>query len=70
MPLGAAYFLPQRQKGGCGIKSCGGVAALLSLNSFVFRGLSPTIRLPDCRYRKIREDDSDPPRNGGSLRPR
>ena len=31
---------------------------------FVFLELSPTIRLPKCRYRKIREDDSDPPETG------
>ena len=39
MPLGAACFLPQGQRGGCGIKSCGGGTPPHSLNSFFFYGL-------------------------------
>ena len=35
-----ACFLLQGQRGGCNKKSAGGVTSPLSLNSFVFRGLS------------------------------
>ena len=67
---GAACFLLQGQRGGWNIKKRGGGTSPHSLNSCVFLSLSPYSRLPDCRYRKIREDDSDPPRNGGGMRPR
>ena len=39
MPLGAACFLPQGQRGGYGIKKRGGVTSPHSLNSLFFSGL-------------------------------
>ena len=39
MPLGAACFLPQGQRGGYGIKKRGGGISTHSLKSFVFLGL-------------------------------
>ena len=40
------------------------------LELFCFPWFAPTNRLPACRDRKIKGDDSDPPRKGGSYRPR
>ena len=67
---GPHAFCYRDKRGGCNKKSAGGVTSPLSLNSFVFLSLSPYSRLPDCRYRKIREDDSDPPpKRGGHAAP-
>ena len=41
-----AYFLLQGQRGGVTRKGAGGVTSTLSLNSFFFCGLPPTIRIP------------------------
>ena len=49
LPQMTAYFVPQTQRGGCNIKKRLGVTSQLSLNSFVFCGFNPVIRLPDCR---------------------
>ena len=64
MPLGAAYFVPQGQKGGRGIKSRGGVAPPLSLNSFFFRGLSLLIGFPRADTEKSGETIATPPETG------
>ena len=61
MPLGAAYFVPQGQKGGRGIKSRGGVAPPLSLNSFVFRGLPLLIGFQRADTEKSGKTIAPPP---------
>ena len=57
-------------KGGVWHKKLWGCNTTTFLKLFCFLWFAPSIRLPDCRYRKIREDDSDPPQKGGSYRPR
>ena len=64
MPLGAAYFVPQGQRGGCGIKSRGGVAPPLSLKSFVSCGLSLLIGFPRADTEKYGETIATPPETG------
>ena len=64
MPLGAAYFVPQGQREGCGGKKRGGVASPLSLNSFVFRGLSLLIGFPRADRAKSGETIATPPETG------
>ena len=65
-----AYFLLQRQKGGCNKKSAGGVPAQHSLKSFVFRGLYLLIGFQRADTEKSGETIATPPRNGGYYRPR
>ena len=65
MPLRAACFSPQGQRGGCGIKKRGGVAAPHSLNSFVFCGLLRLLGFENDDTEKFGETIADPPRNGG-----
>ena len=64
MPPGASYFLPQGQRGGCGIKKRGGVAAPLSLNSFFFCSLSLLIGFPRADTEKSGETIATPPETG------
>ena len=64
MPLGAAYFLPQGQRGGYGIKKRGGGTSPLSLKSFVFRGLSLLIGFPRAETEKSGETIATPPERG------
>ena len=64
MPLGAAYFSPQGQRGGCGIKSCGGVPAPHSFNSFVFCGLPLLFGFHDDDTEKSGETIATPPKRG------
>ena len=65
-----ACFLPQGQRGGRDMKKRGVVPAPLSLNSFVFCGLSLLIGFPRADTEKFGETIATPPRNGGSYRPR
>ena len=65
MPLGAAYFVPQGQRGGRGIKKRGGGAPPLSLNSFVLLGLPLLFGFHNDDTEKSGEDDSDPPPKRG-----
>ena len=64
MPLGAAYFVPQGQKGGRGIKSRGGVAPPLSLNSFVVSGFPLLIGFHNDDTEKSGETIATPPETG------
>ena len=70
MPLGAAYFLPQGQRGGCGIKKRGGGTSPLSLNSFVFYGLPLLFGFHNDDTEKSGKTIATPPKKGGSYRPR
>ena len=54
-------------KGGCGIKSCGGVAAPHSLNSFVFCGLLRLFGFQNDDPEKFGETIATPPQKGGSY---
>ena len=54
-----------RDKGGGGGKKRGGVASKLSLNSFVFRGLSLLIGPPVPNGRKRGGRERPPPKSGG-----
>ena len=67
MLLGAAYFLLQGQRGGCNKKSAGGVTSPLSLNSFVFCGLSLLIGFPRADTEKSGETIATPPPETGFL---
>ena len=62
--LGTACFLLQGQKGGCNKKSAGGVTSPLSLNSFVFCGLSLVIGFPRADTEKSGETIATPPKRG------
>ena len=62
--LGAAYFSVQGQRGGCTGKKRGGVPAPLSLNSFVFCGLSLLIGFPRADTEKSGETIATPPQRG------
>ena len=64
MPLGAAYFLPQGQRGGCGIKKRGGVTSTHSLKSFVFCGLALLSGFPRADTEKSGETIAPPPETG------
>ena len=64
MPLGAAYFLPQGQRGGCGIKKRGGGTSPLSLNSFVFYGLPLLFGFHNDDTEKSGETIATPPKRG------
>ena len=70
MPPGASYFLPQGQRGGCGIKKRGGVPAPHSFNSFVFRGLPLLFGFHNDDTEKSGKTIATPPQKGGSYRPR
>ena len=59
--LGAACFLVQGQRGGCTGKKRGGVPDTLSLNSFVFCGLSLIIGFPRADTEKSGETIAPPP---------
>ena len=67
---GAAYFMPQGQRGGWGIILSNNGTLPYSFIPLILRGLSPYSSPHAGRSVKIRGDDSDPPRNGVSLRPR
>ena len=62
--LGAACFSVQGQRGGCTGKKRGGVPAPLSLNSFVFCGLSLLIGFPRADTEKSGETIATPPETG------
>ena len=64
MPLGASYFSPQGQRGGCGIKSCGGVPAPHSLKSFVFLGLTLLFGFHNDDTEKPGKTIATPPETG------
>ena len=64
MPLGAAYFVPQGQRGGRGIKKRGGGAPTLSLNSFVVLGLPLLFGFHDDDTEKSGETIATPPERG------
>ena len=59
-----AYFSVQGQRGGCTGKKRGGVPAPLSLNSFVFRGLSLLIGFPRADTEKSGKTIATPPETG------
>ena len=67
MPQMTARKMPQRQRGGCGRILAKGVAKPHSSISFISPWLFPTHRPHPCRSSKIGEDESDPPKKGGSL---
>ena len=67
MPLRAACFSPQGQRGGWGIKKRGGVAAPHSLNSFVFCGLLRLFGFQNDDPEKFGETIATPPKKGGSY---
>ena len=69
MPLGAACFLPQGQRGGCGKKSCGGVPAPHSLKPFVFRGLPLLFGFHNDDTEKSGKTIATPPETGGACGP-
>ena len=64
MPLRASYFSPQGQRGGCGIKKRGGVAAPHSLKSFVFLGLALLFGFQNDDTEKSGETIATPPKRG------
>ena len=64
MPQRTAYFLPQGQRGGWGIKKREGGASHVSLNSFVFCGLSLVIGFPRADPEKSGETIATPPKRG------
>ena len=64
MPQRTAYFLPQGQRGGCGIKKRGGVAAPHSLNSFVFCGLPLLFGFHNDDTGKSGKTIATPPKRG------
>ena len=64
MPLRATCFSPQGQRGGCGIKKRGGVAAPHSLNSFVFCGLLRLFGFQNDDPEKFGETIATPPKRG------
>ena len=70
MLLGSACFLIHRQRGGCIMKKRGIVSPTLSFIPLILSILSPLFVAPPGRSAKILGDDSDPPRNGGGMRPR
>ena len=63
MPLGAAYFLPQGQRGGWH-KKLWGVPAQHSFKSFVFRGLYLLIGFQRADTEKSGETIATPPKRG------
>ena len=62
--------MPRTQRGGCPINRGTGVTQSRSSIYLILIWLSPTSCPPPCRTGKKGGDDSDPPRNGGLLRPR
>ena len=64
MFLRTAYFLFHGQRGGWNIKKRGGGTSPLSLNSFVFRGLSLLIGFPCADTEKFGETIATPPETG------
>ena len=70
MLLGAACFLIHGQRGGCIMKKRGVVSIPLSFIPLILSGLSTYSSPHAGRSAQIRGDDSDPPRNGGGMRPR
>ena len=69
MPLRAACFSPQGQRGGCGIKKRGGVAAPHSLNSFVSCVLPLLFGFENDDPKKFEETIATPPKGGFLLTP-
>ena len=69
MPLRASYFSPQGQRGGCGIKKRGCVAAPHSLNSFVFCGLLRLFGFQNDDPEKFEETIATPQKGGFLLTP-
>ena len=65
-----AYFLLQGQRGGCNKIRDEGVTKSYSHISLILLWLSPIHRPPLCRAKKKEEDDSDPPKKWGVMRPR
>ena len=65
----ARSSLERSQQGGCSKIRSRDVPQPFPTISLILLWLSPTNRPRLCRSRKIREDDSAPPRNGGPLRP-
>ena len=59
-----AYFLPQGQRGGWGIKKREGGTSPHSLKSFVFCGLSLLISFPRADTEKSGETIATPPETG------
>ena len=64
MPLGASYFSPQGQRGGCGIKNWGCVADTHPFNSFVFCGLLRLFGFENDDTEKSGETIATPPKRG------
>ena len=61
--------MPRTQRGGCDINRGTGVTQSRSSIYLILIWLSTTSCPAPCRSRKKGGDDSDPPRNGGLLRP-
>ena len=59
-----AYFLLHGQRGGCNKNSASGVTSKLSLNSFVFCGLSLLIGFPRADTEKSGETIATPHKTG------
>ena len=64
MPQTTASLSPQGQRGGCGIKKRGGVAAPHSLNSFVSCGLPLLFGFENDDPEKFEETIATPPQKG------
>ena len=64
-----ACFLPQGQRGGCGIKSCGGVTSPHSLKSFVFRDLPLLFGFHNDDTEKSGKTIATPQKKGGHAAP-
>ena len=64
MPQTTASLSPQGQRGGCGIKKRGGVAAPHSLNSFVSCGLPLLFGFENDDPEKFEETIATPPKRG------
>ena len=62
--------MPRTQRGGRDINRGTGVTQSRSSIYLILNWLSTTNCPPPCRSRKKGGDESDPPRNGGLLRPR
>ena len=64
MPQRTAYFLPQGQRGGWGIKKRGGGASIHSLNRFVFSGLPLLFGFHNDDTEKSGKTIATPPETG------
>ena len=67
MPQMTAYFLPQRQKGGCDTIPAQGVATPHSFILLITLLLSTTTRPPACRTGEKGGDESDPQKKWGHV---